>query len=111
MASKGAFKGLKILCACFWSKSIAGEEEEDERVVPKYLLERHPKSKFCFKDALDFYGIELTVKCNYKECIQLLQTGDNYACWVICGDGSKNLPDPDANCNLVGQFIEYLVKF
>ena len=57
MAAKNAFKGLKILCACFWSKSIAGEEE-DERVDPRYLLERHPKSKFCLKDALDFYGIE-----------------------------------------------------
>ena len=57
MAAKNAFKGLKILCACFWSKSIAGDEE-DERVDPRYLLERHPKSKFCLKDALDFYGIE-----------------------------------------------------
>jgi hypothetical protein len=108
MASKGAFKGLKILCACFWSKSIAGENE-DERVNPKYLLERHPKSKFCLKDALDFYGIELTVKCNYKECIQLLQTGDYYACWVISGDKSGKIPDESANPNLVGQFIECLV--
>lgn len=110
MASKGAFKGLKILCACFWSKKIAGPDE-DERVDPRYLLERHPKSKFCLKDALDFYGIELTVKCNYKECIQLLQTGDYYACWVISGDDSKNLPDDGANCNLVGQFIECLVRY
>ena len=45
MAAKDAFKGLKILCACFWSKSIAGDKE-DERVDPRYLLERHPKSKF-----------------------------------------------------------------
>lgn len=63
MASKGAFKDLKIICDCFWLKSIAGENE-DERVNPKYLLERHPKSKFCLKDTLDFYGIILTVKCN-----------------------------------------------
>ena len=110
MAQKGAFKGLKILCACFWSKNIAGEDE-DERVDPKYLLERHPKSKFCLKDALDFYGIELTVKCNYKDCIKLLQTGDYYACWVISGDGSDKLPDEGANSNLVGQFIECLVRF
>lgn len=110
MASKGAFKGLKILCACFWSKRIAAKEE-DERVDPKYLLERHPKSKFCLKDALDFYGIELTVKCNYKDCIKELQSGDYYACWVISGDGSGNLPDEGANFNLAGQFIECLIIF
>ena len=110
MATKGAFKGLKILCACFWSKSIASEKE-DEKVDPKYLLERHPESKFCLKDALDFYGIELTVNCNYKDCIELLKTGDYYACWIINGDGSKYLPDKDANFNLVLQFIDCLIRF
>ena len=110
MARKGAFKGLKILCACFWSKSIAGEDE-DERVDPEYLTKRHPKSKFCLKDALDFYGIELIVKKNYKECIEELKSGNYYACWVINGDGSDNLPDKGANSNLVGQFIECLVRF
>ena len=78
---------------------------------PKYLLERHPESKFCLKDALDFYGIELTVKCNYKDCIELLKTGDYYACWIINGDGSKYLPDKDANFNLVLQFIDCLIRF
>ena len=48
MAKKGAFKGLKILCACFWSKSISSANE-DKRVDPKYLLERHTDSKFCLK--------------------------------------------------------------
>ena len=46
MAVKEAFKGLKILYACFWCISSANE---DKRVDPKYLLERHTDSKFCLK--------------------------------------------------------------
>lgn len=107
MARKGAFKGLKFYVHAFVQKSIVGEDE-DERVDPRYLLERHHKSKFCLKNTLDFYGIELTVKKNYKECIQLLQTGNYYICWVINGDGSDKLPDEGANSNLVDNLYNVL---
>ena len=49
-----AFSGLKVLCCCFWSKEIAGEEESDW-IDPKYLLKKYSTScKYCLKDAFDY---------------------------------------------------------
>ena len=110
MAVKETFKGLNILYACFWTKNISSTNE-DERVDPEYILERHPDSKLSLKYALEFYGIELTVLWNYKDCMQLLKTGEFYSCWGINGDGTDRLLDKEINHNLMGQFIECLDIF
>ena len=111
MCQPGAFKGLKALCCCFWSKEIAGKDESDW-IDPKYLLNRYSSScRHCLKDAFDYYGIEFIVKTKYDECIMELQKGGKYyAAWIICGDGGGKLPG-GGNANIVGQFIEALNRF
>ena len=109
MCEPKAFKGLKALCCCFWSKEIAGEEESDW-IDPKYLLKRY-STGHCLKDAFDYFGIEFVVKTKYDECILELQKGGKYyAAWIICSDGTGKLPG-GGNANIVGQFIEVLNRF
>ena len=111
MCQPGAFKGLKVLCCCFWSKEIAGKDESDW-IDPKYLLTKYSSScRYCLKDAFDYYGIEFIVKTKYDECIMELQKGGKYyAAWIICGDGSGKLPG-GGKFNIAGQFIEVLNRF
>ena len=109
MCAPKSFKGLKCLLCAFWSKKIAGKEEEDW-VDYKYFTERYKKEQKCLSEVFDYYGVELIVKTDYKSCIKELETGLYYSCWVICGDGSGRLPN-GGNANLVGQFIECVIKF
>ena len=44
MCQPGSFKNFKILVACFWSKSIAGENESPW-IDPKYLIQRLTRIK------------------------------------------------------------------
>ena len=105
MCRPGIFKGLKVLCCCFWSKNIAGDNESDW-IDPNYLLRKYSYScQHCLKDAFDYYGIDFVIKLNYDECITELQKGGKYyAAWIICGNGEKKLPG-GGNANIVGQFI------
>ena len=111
MCLPGIFKGLKVLCCCFWSKNIAGDNESDW-IDPNYLLRKYSYScQHCLKDAFDYYGIDFVIKLNYDECITELQKGGKYyAAWIICGNGEKKLPG-GGNANIVGQFIECLNIF
>ena len=111
MCLPGTFKGLKVLCCCFWSKNIAGSNESDW-IDPNYLLRKYSYScQHCLKDAFDYYGIDFVVRTNYDECIMELQKGGKYyAAWIICGDGKGKLPG-GGNANIVGQFIECLNRF
>ena len=111
MCLPGIFKGLKVLCCCFWSKNIAGDNESDW-IEPNYLLRKYSYScQHCLKDAFDYYGIDFVIKLNYDECITELQKGGKYyAAWIICGNGEKKLPG-GGNANIVGQFIECLNIF
>ena len=52
----------------------------------------------------------MEIETDYEHSILKLQTGNYYAFWVICGDGSKYLPN-GVNYNLVGQFILCLKTF
>ena len=52
----------------------------------------------------------MEVETDYEHSILKLQTGNYNAFWVICGDGSKYLPN-GVNYNLVGQFILCLKTF
>ena len=107
MCNPGYFTGLKVLCCCFWSKEYA-KDVESEFIDPKYLEISYSSGK-CLKDAFKYYGIELIVKTKYDECIEELQKGGKYyAAWIICGKGTEI---KKINSNLVGQFIEVIIKF
>ena len=111
MCKPGEFRGLKVLCCCFWSKSIAGKDES-EYIDPYYLTNKYPYSYgHCLKDAFDYFGIQFVIKTNYDECIMELQKGGKYyAAWIICGDGGGKIPG-GGSANIVGQFIECLNRF
>ena len=61
-----AFKGLIVLCCCFWGKEIGGKDESD-CVDPKYISTSYSPFSHCLKDAFDYYGIEFIVKTKYDE--------------------------------------------
>ena len=106
MCSKGQFKGLKVLCCCFWSSDYS--DNEKEWIRPEYLKKSFSGGK-CLNDAFEFYGIELVIKTKYDECIEELKKGGKYyAAWIICGDGTEK---KEIKSNLVSQFIEVLIKF
>ena len=107
MCPEGYFKGLKVLCCCFWSNKYS--EAEEEWIHPDYLKKSFKKGKKCLNDAFKYYGIDLVIKTKYDECIEELRKGGKYyAAWIICGNGTEK---KDINSNLVGQFIEVLIKF
>lgn len=106
MCKQGYFKGLKVLCCCFWSNAYSDAEEKWIR--PEYLKKSYDGKK-CLNDAFKYYEIELVIKTKYNECIEELRKGGKYyAAWIICGDGTER---KEINSNLVGQFIEVLIKF
>jgi hypothetical protein len=109
MYKKNAFAGQKILFCGFWSKNIAGSQESDW-VDPNYLFTRYDPNEPCVADVLDYYGISIVVVQNYKDAILKLQTGEFFSTWIICGGGTRKLPD-GGNANLVGQFIECVDLF
>ncbi|KAK8886006.1 hypothetical protein M9Y10_041465 [Tritrichomonas musculus] len=113
MYKKNAFEGQKILICCYWSKSIAGEDESDW-VDPVYLTSQYNKNK-CVADIISYYGIGVEVAINYRKAIAELQTGQYYAAWIICGDNNENLPDEKATKSgeayFVDQFIECVERF
>ena len=106
MCRPNTFKGLKVLLCCFWSKDYS--DRDSDWIDPKYLTQSYSSGK-CLNDAFKYYGIELIVKTKYDECIkELMKGGKYYAAWIICGDGIER---KQINSNLVGQFIEVLIKF
>ena len=112
MFKKGFFKGLKILICCFWSKSIAPENERDEIDI-KYLKEPFNKKKTCLADVIGYYGIEkedILIVSDYENGIKSMCTGKYYATWIICGNGEGKLPN-GGNANLVGQFINCTKRY
>lgn len=99
-------------------------ENEKEFVHPDYIFKSSDSNKTeCIKTAVDHFGIELKVVQDYESAIDELtrQTRpeycDYYAVWVFCGPPYKVLPvnktDPNKHSdpNLVGDFIEVLIKF
>ena len=108
MCIKGEFEGFKILIGMFWSHILS--KNESEWIDKKYLLQRYLKDKECLKEVLEYYSIELVIKEDYKQCIEELITGNYYAHWILCGDGSGRLPN-NGNANLVGQYIDVLKKY
>ena len=106
ICKKGYFKGLKVLCCCFWSN--AHSEAEEKWIRPEYLVKSYSGTK-CLNDAFKYYDIDLVIKIKYNECIEELSKGGKYyAAWTICGNGTEK---KEINSNLVGQFIEVLIKF
>ena len=107
MCKKGYFKGLKVLCCCFWSNEYSDAEEK--WIHPDYLKKSYRAGDKCLNDAFTYYGIQLIIKTKYDECIEELRKGGKYyAAWIICGNGTEK---KEINSNLVGQFIEVLIKF
>ena len=107
MCKPGTFKGLKVLLCCFWSKDYSSSEAD--YIHPDYLKKRFNPTQKCLNEAFDYYGVELVIKTKYDECIEELKKGGKYyAAWIICGNGTKK---KEIKSNLVGQFIEVLIKF
>ena len=107
MCKQGYFKGLKVLCCCFWSNAYS--ETEAKWIHPVFLKKSYLKEKKCLNDAFKYYDIDLVIKTKYDYCIEELKKGGKYyAAWIICGNGTEK---KEINSNLVGQFIEVLIKF
>lgn len=87
MCKKGYFKGLKVLCCCFWSNAYS--EDEEKWIRPEYLVKSYSGTK-CLNDAFKYYDIDLVIKIKYNKCIEELSKGGKYyAAWIICGNATE----------------------
>jgi hypothetical protein len=66
---------------------------------------------------IDYYGIKCEVVKNYKDAIDRLTSRYNnkyceyYACIIMSGEPYAELPNPNDNPHLFGQFINVIKQF
>ena len=116
MYEKNFFQGQKLLIVMPYSYEM--NKSEDERLSYEYILKSFDNSE-CIQSALDYTGIKVEVVINYKDAIEkLIRPGiyrngycDYFACIIMSGEPYAELPNPDDNPYLFGQFINVIEKF
>ena len=115
MYEKYFFKGQKILIVMLYSYGM--NEGEDKRLSYENLL-RSLDGYECFKSSIEYTGIQAEVVINYKDAIERLTRQsiiknccDYYACIIISGEPYPELPNPNDDPYLLGQFIKVIEQF
>ena len=113
---KDLLKGQKILIVMLWDYTL-NEMNEENFIHPKYIKKENNPTSECIESAVEHFGISLEIVQNYEDAINKLIHNstpgycDYYAVWIFCGPPYPILPDKESDPNLVGQFIEVLIKF
>ena len=115
MYEKDFFKGQKLLIVMPYSSGM--NEGEDERLSYNYITKSSDNSE-CIQSSIDYTGIQAEVVINYKDAItKLTQPGtkkdccDYYACIIMSGEPYPELPNPNDDPYLFGQFINVIKQF
>ena len=116
MYEKNYFKGQKLLIVMPYSYGM--NEGEDERLSHEYI-EKSCDNTECIQSSIDYTGIKAEVVINYKDAIErLTREGtykkgycDYYACIIMSGEPYAELPNPNDNPYLFGQFINVIKQF
>ena len=106
-----------------WSYEL-NPTEENPKIMPGYLFESgipnqpvdsyHPsRNKLCVETAVNYLGAEIHVVMNYKDANnELLKTKNGkclyYCVWIISGFDKCQLPDKNADPNLLDEFMNII---
>ena len=114
MYEKDFFKGQKLLIVMPYTCEMNSKEN-------KYLSDKYVNqsvgSNECIQSSIDYYGIKCEVVKNYKDAIDRLTSRYNnkyceyYACIIMSGEPYAELPNPNDNPHLFGQFINVIKQF
>ena len=115
MYEQNFFLGQKLLIVMPYSYGM--NEGEDSRLSYEYIL-KSPDGSECIQSSIDFTGIKAEVVINYKDAIdRLTRQGskknccDYYACIIMSGEPYPELPNPNDDPYLFGQFIKVIEQF
>ena len=118
MYPKNWFKGQRILFVMPYSCEM--NEKEKRAFSYKYLKEKYENKKDneCIQSSLDYTGIEVDYVINYKDAILKLTKStqrngycDYFACAILSGRPYAELPNPDDDPYLLGQFLKVVKQF
>ena len=118
MYPKDWFKGQRILFVMPYSCEM--NEKEKRAFSYKYLKEKYENKKDneCIQSSLDYTGIEVDYVINYKDAILKLTKStqrngycDYFACAILSGRPYAELPNPDDDPYLLGQFLKVVKQF
>jgi len=118
MYPKNFFKGQKILFVMPYSCEM--NNEENKAFSYKYIREKYKnESNYeCIKSSLEYTGIDVDYVINYKDAIMKLTKStqsegycDYFACAILSGPPYAELPNPDDDPYLLGQFLKVIKKF
>ena len=119
LVKPGTLNGQKVLIVMLWSCKL--NPEENKKIDPKYLYEsayiNNPIDKrFCVEKAIKSLGGGMKVVINYKDAIDELCSTEKkkcpyYAVWIISGTDKCQLPDENADPNLLDQFMEVIDEY
>ena len=116
MYEKNFFQGQKLLIVMPYSYGM--NEGEDERLSYEYISKSSDNSE-CIQSSIEYTGIQVEVVINYKDAIErLTRPGtykkgycDYYACIIMSGEPYPELPNPNDDPYLFGQFINVIEDF
>ena len=115
MYEKNFFQGQKLLIVMPYTYEM--NEGEDERISYEYISKSKDNTE-CIQSSIDYTGIKAEVVINYKDAIERLTKPGNkknccdyYACIIMSGEPYAELPNPNDNPYLFGQFINVIKQF
>ena len=115
MYSKDFFKGQKLLIVMLYTYGMI--EGENEGLSDKYIMESKIYETECIQSSIDYTGIECKVVTNYKDAINELTKSykkdycEYYSCIIMSGRPYNELPNPNDDPYLLGQFIKVVNQF
>ena len=118
MYPKNFFKGQKILFVMPYSCEM--NNKENKAFSYKYIREKYKnESNYeCIKSSLEYTGIDVDYVINYKDAIMKLTTStqregycDYFACAILSGPPYAQLPNPNDDPYLLGQFLKVIKNF
>ena len=95
-------------------------ENEEKAFSYKYIKEKYKnQDKYeCIQSSLEYTGIEVDYVINYKDAIIKLTNStqrqnycDYFACAILSGAPYAELPNPDDDPYLLGQFFKVIKRF
>ena len=91
-------------------------DDENEGLSDRYITESKDENE-CIQSSIDYTGIKCEVVTNYEDAINKLidsnQEGycEYYSCIIMSGRPYNELPNPNDDPYLLGQFIKVVNQF
>ena len=115
MYKKNFFKGQKLLIVMLYTYGMI--DGENEGLSDEYIKKSKEVDTECIQSSIDYTGIEYEVVKNYEDAINKLISDykRDYCNYYVCIKMSRRpydeLPNPDDDPYLLGQFIKVVNQF